>query len=566
MPVIHDFTASGTWTKPEGAVAVYVELVNGGAGGGSGARAPLSNAANWSGGGGGGGGAFAIGWFAAEDLGATLDIEIGAGGAGGASQTTDSSAGNAGSPGGLTRLWNGSTVIMRAGMTSTNNGSNFGSGGLLSGNSAGGAIYTSCMFSPTVGGQGTTITPGSGGDSTLNQSTRVFNFGSTGGGAGAGQTRTTASNINGARGGNHTLFEWNYPSNGGIATGSLHGGNGELAVPCGTGGGGGAAKSDGTAGNGGHGVRGGGGGGGGASVNGNPSGAGGKGGDGAVRITTYLAGEVDLQKFDASGIWTKPPNAMSVEVFVLGGGAGGEAGYWSTGTTSPGGKGGGGGAFTFARFVHDALGDTEDVVVGAGGAGGVFSPSKGAASTPPGNGGDSYFGSTPRTRVVAGGAQGQIGSLIGYMNATNGGNGTTTNGSNSVQASVSAIRGGAGGGGAGSSSGGAQNRSGGNSTGHPCTSLVHVLGGAGTSPASDSCAGAHGPTEPWMFGLGMGGGGGGTQTTYALIGPGGNAGLGAGGGGGASAGGSTNAPLGESGHGGNGGNGRVTVLTFLRAT
>lgn len=52
---IEDFTASGTWTKETGAVAVQVIMIGGGGGGGSGRYRPDSSTAAFGGGGGGGG-------------------------------------------------------------------------------------------------------------------------------------------------------------------------------------------------------------------------------------------------------------------------------------------------------------------------------------------------------------------------------------------------------------------------------------------------------------------------------------------------------------------------------
>jgi len=86
------FTGSGTWTKPPGLKAVRVRLVGGG---GSGGGTPATGANQASEGGGGGGGGYSEKVIAADDLGATETVTIGAGGAGAA-------AGGAGNAGGTT--------------------------------------------------------------------------------------------------------------------------------------------------------------------------------------------------------------------------------------------------------------------------------------------------------------------------------------------------------------------------------------------------------------------------------------------------------------------------------
>ena len=66
------FNADGTWTKPAGAIMVFVEGVGSG---GSGARDSSASLA-----GGGGGGSFASAWFDAADLGATETVTVEGGG------------------------------------------------------------------------------------------------------------------------------------------------------------------------------------------------------------------------------------------------------------------------------------------------------------------------------------------------------------------------------------------------------------------------------------------------------------------------------------------------------
>jgi hypothetical protein len=79
-PNYQAFTASGTWTKPEGVRFVYVECV--GAGGGGANNQSANNASN-----GGAGGTYFARLLDASSLGATVTVTVGASGTGGASGT-----------------------------------------------------------------------------------------------------------------------------------------------------------------------------------------------------------------------------------------------------------------------------------------------------------------------------------------------------------------------------------------------------------------------------------------------------------------------------------------------
>jgi hypothetical protein len=58
---IQSFTSDGTWTRPSGAVLVWVICIGGGGGGGGGVR--NTTGTNRASGGGGGGGAWVDAWF-----------------------------------------------------------------------------------------------------------------------------------------------------------------------------------------------------------------------------------------------------------------------------------------------------------------------------------------------------------------------------------------------------------------------------------------------------------------------------------------------------------------------
>lgn len=105
--------------------------------------------------------------------------------------------------------------------------------------------------------------------------------------------------------------------------------------------------------------------------------------------------------------WTRPNGCTLVEVTVIGGGAGGSAGFNPAPTVGFGNYGGQGGGWT-KKVVALPVGVTEcTVTVGSGGAGG-----SGSAGTPGGFGGDSWFRiGTDRMVYAKGGAPG---SVTGY--------------------------------------------------------------------------------------------------------------------------------------------------------
>ncbi|PZQ16967.1 MAG: hypothetical protein DI565_06140 [Ancylobacter novellus] len=287
---------------------------------------------------------------------------------------------------------------------------------------------------------------------------------------------------------------------------------------------------------------------------------------GAVSLPATPA--VQLDRFTASGTWTKPGWAKRVRVMMVGAGGGGGSGrVGATATAAAGGGGGAPGAYVEADFVAADLTSTVAVTIGGGGAGAAAQTT---AATNGANGtsaGLTSFGdylragrSTGQRGAGGGAASGVAGAQQGYY-------------SNPPAPDVS---GGAGATGAGASGGNGVGRlssGGGGGGGLDASNVASAGGTAGQSgivfnaqtQASGGAAGSAGaagadwtaPASGYAL-AGGGSGGGGGASAAANGGAGGNGGApgGAGGGGGAARNGFS------SGKGGDGARGEVWVLSM----
>ena len=289
----------------------------------------------------------------------------------------------------------------------------------------------------------------------------------------------------------------------------------------------------------------------------------------AAGIVAASATRVEVTNFLSAGnhTWTKPAGCLAVDVRAWGGGGGGGAG--GRGANYSGGGGGSGGSYVHRCIPAVGLGETEAVVVGAGGLS-IAGRSNDGVGDVGNDGGNTTFGSIVTALGGDGGAggvssataAGGVGNVTrylvhgpGYEFGGAGGGSVYNAGASSGYRTYMA------GGGGGSGGGNSTARAGGAGGADP--SLGAQTGGGGAAGAA-ATAGTIGDSRNFLASYdwrgGAGGGGGGSATAAGTAaGAGATGGFPAAGGGGGGA-----SETGASGAGGGGTNGAVVVVMWCQ--
>ena len=286
----------------------------------------------------------------------------------------------------------------------------------------------------------------------------------------------------------------------------------------------------------------------------------------------------DVQTFGSSSTngsftWTKPTGAKWVEFYLVGGGSGGGSGArYATSSARSGGGGASGSSVHYGRISAGALGSTETIVVGAGGAGGASTTSDTTAGNNGTAGGATTFslytsgvsGIGNGGTTVSGAAGSARSSCFPYPVSAVGAGGagalTVGNSPANISSVIIVPSGGGGGAGAGAASTTAANGGNGGSftaSATAASAIASISGGTGgIQGGAAATAGTSATTNYFQSGTG---GGGGAYKTATAGGAGASGGWPGGGGGGGGASDNGNA----SGKGGDGANGFAVVITYF---